>query len=136
MNKTPTGRIPGAIMKKGNKVTSKNVKRIAKVVEMDLQKSMSCFSGTDSNKFAYETKKEINGSYATIYITPTRKRNAYITSAAIISVNDVFQESKWKESMFYGIEIRNSYDKDSKSWIPLPCISVTISIEQEDEQQG
>ena len=123
-------------MKKGNKVTSKNVKRIAKVVEMDLQKALSCFSGTNGNQFAYETKKEINGSYATIYITPIRKKNAYITSAAIMSVNDVFQESKWKESMFYGIEIRNSYDKDSKSWIPLPCISVTISIEQEDDKQG
>ena len=123
-------------MKKGNKVTSKNVKRIAKVVEIDLQKALSCFSGTNGNQFAYETKKEIDGSYAIIYITPTRKKNAFITSAAIISVDDVFQASKWKESMFYGIEIRNSYDKDSKSWIPLPCISVTISIEQEDDKQG
>ena len=123
-------------MKKGNKVTSKNVKRIAKVVEMDLQKALSCFSGTDGNKFAYETEKEINGRYGTIYITPTRKIFAYITSSANISVNDVLQESKWKESMFYGIEIRNSYDKDSKSWIPLPCISVTILIEQEDDKQG
>ena len=123
-------------MKKGNKVTSKNVKRIAKVVEMDLQKALSCFSGTDGNQFAYETKKEINGSYATIYITPTRKKNAYITSAAIMSVNDVFQGSKWKGTMFYGIEIRNSYDKDSKSYIPLPCISVHIKIEPDDEQQG
>lgn len=122
-------------MKKGNKVTSKNVKRIAKEVEMDLQKALSCFSGTDGNQFAYETKKEINGSYATIYITPTRKKYAYITSQAIISVNDVFQESKWKESMFYGIEICNSYDKESKCYIPLPCISVNIKIEY-DEQQG
>ena len=123
-------------MKKGNKVTSKNVKRIAKVVEMDLQKALSCFSGTGGNQFAYETKKEINSGFATIYITPTQKRNAFITSAANISVNDVLQESKWKESMFYGIEIRNYYDKDSKSWIPLPCISVTILIEQEDDKQG
>ena len=123
-------------MTKGNKVTSKNVKRIAKVVEMDLQKALSCFSGTGGNQFAYETKKEINGSYATIYITPTRKNHAYITSAAIISVNDVFQGSKWKESMFYGMETITSFDKDSKSWISLPCISVTISIEQEDDKQG
>ena len=123
-------------MKKGNKVTSKNVKRIAKVVEMDLKKALSCFSGTNGNQFAYETKKEINGSYATIYITPIRKKNAYITSAAIMSVNDVFQGSKWKGTMFYGIEIRNSYDKESKSYIPLPCITVQIKIEQDDEQQG
>lgn len=123
-------------MKKGNKVTSKNVKRIANVVKVDLQKALSCFSGTNDNQFAYETKKEIDGRYATIYITPTRKKNAYITSLAIISVNDVFQASKWKESMFYGIEIRNSYDKDSKSYIPLPCISVHIKIEPDDEQQG
>ena len=118
-------------MKKGNKVTSKNVKRIAKLVEMDLQKALSCFSGTDGNQFAYETKKQIDSNYATIYVTPTRKKHAYITRAAVIAVDDVFNASKWNESMFFGLEICNSYDKDSKSYIPLPCISVSIKIEQE-----
>lgn len=103
---------------------------------MDLQKALSIFSGSNGNKYAYETKREIVECYADIYITPTRKKNAYITSAAIISVDNVFQASKWKESMFYGIEIRNSYDKDSKIYIPLPCISVHIKIEPDDEQQG
>ena len=121
---------------KATKVTKKNIKRISKVVEMDLQKALSIFNGSDGNQFAYETKREIGECYAVIYITPTRKKNAYITTDPLLSVNELCQSSKWKQSMFYGIEIRNSYDKDSKSWIPLPCISVTISIEQEDDKQG
>ena len=121
---------------KTTKVTKKNIKRISKVVEMDLQKALSIFTGSDGNKFAYETKREIGECYAVIYITPTRKKNAYITTAPLLSVNELCQSSKWKHSMFYGIEIRNSYDKDSKSCIPLPCISVHIKIEPDDEQQG
>ena len=123
-------------MVKEVKVTKKNIKRISKVVEMDLQKALSIFSGSDGNEFAYETKREIGECYAVIYITPTRKKNAYITTAQLLSVNELCQSSKWKQSMFYGIEIRNSYDKDSKSYIPLPCISVHIKIEPDDEQQG
>ena len=116
---------------KTTKVTKKNIKRISKVVEMDLQKALSIFSGSDGNQFAYETKREIGRYYAAIYITPTRKKNAYITTASLLSVNELCQSSKWKQSMFYGIEIRNSYDKDSKTYIHLPCISVHIKIEQE-----
>lgn len=121
---------------KATKVTKKNIKRISKVVEMDLQKVLSIFSGSEGNKFAYETNREIVECYAVIYITPTRKKNAYITTAPLLSVNELCQSSKWKQSMFYGIEIRNSYDKDSKTYIPLPCISVHIKIEPDDEQQG
>ena len=121
---------------KTTKVTKKNIKRISKVVEMDLQKALSIFSGSDGNQFAYETKREIGECYAVIYITPTRKKNAYITTAPLLSVNELCQSSKWKQSMFYGIEICNSYDKESKSYIPLPCITVQIKIEQDDEQQG
>ena len=121
---------------KATKVTKKNIKRISKVVEMDLQKSLSIFRGSDENKFAYETKREIGRYYAAIYITPTRKKNAYITTASLLVVNELCQSSKWKQSMFYGIEICNSYDKESKSYIPLPCITVQIKIEQDDEQQG
>ena len=121
---------------KATKVTKKNIKRISKIVEMDLQKALSIFTGSDGNKFAYETKREIGECYAVIYITPTRKKNAYITTAPLLNVNEVCQSSKWKQSIFYGIEIRNSYDKDSKTYIPLPCISVHIKIEPDDEQQG
>ena len=121
---------------KTTKVTKKNIKRISKVVEMDLQKALSFFSGSDGNQFAQETKSEIGECYAVIYITPTRKKNAYITTASLLSVNELCQSSKWKQSMFYGIEIRNSYDKDSKSYIPLPCITLQIKIEPDDEQQG
>ena len=121
---------------KTTKVTKKNIKRISKVVEMDLQKALSILSGSDGNQFAYETKREIGRYYAAIYITPTRKKNAYITTASLLVVNELCQSSKWKQSMFYGIEIRNSYDKDSKSYIPLRCISVHIKIEPDDEQQG
>ena len=121
---------------KATKVTKKNIKRISKVVEMDLQKALSIFSGSDGNKFAYETKREIGECYAVIYITPTRKKNAYITTAPLLNVNELCQSSKWKQSMFYGIEICNSYDNESKSYIPLPCITVQIKIEQDDEQQG
>ena len=121
---------------KATKVTKKNIKRILTAFEMDLQKALSIFSGSDGNEFAYETKREIEGCYASIYITPTRKNNAYITAAPLLNVNELCQSSKWKQSMFYGIEIRNSYDKDSKSYIPLPCISVHIKIEPDDEQQG
>ena len=123
-------------MVKQVKVTKKNIKRISSSIEKELQKALSIFRGSDENKFAYETKREIGRYYAAIYITPTRKKNAYITTASLLSVNELCQSSKWKQSMFYGIEICNSYDKDSKSYIPLPCITVQIKIEQDDEQQG
>ena len=121
---------------KTTKVTKKNIKRISKVVEMDLQKALSIFSGSDGNQFAYETKREIGECYAVIYITPTRKNHAFITSSALLNVKEVYESSKWKQSMIYGIEICNSYDKDSKSYIPLPCICVQIEIGKDDEQQG
>ena len=103
---------------KVTKVTKKNCKRVAQIAFKELQNRLSCYGG-----------------YATIYITPTRKRNAYITSAANISVNDVFQESKWKESMFYGAEVFVKNDKKSGKEIALPCVSISIKIE-DDEQQG
>lgn len=121
---------------KTTKVTKKNIKRISKLVEMDLQKAVSIFSGSNGNQFAYETKKEIGIHYATIYVTPTRKVNAYITMTAIEEVGKVCENSKWKNNMFFGVEICNSYNKDTNSYIPIPCISVNIRIEQDDEQQG
>lgn len=120
---------------KTTKVTQKNIKRISKSVEMDLQKSLSIFSGSQGNQFAYDTKREVGNVFATIYITPTRKKNAYITMAAIQRVDEFCEASEWKDILFSGVEICNSYDKESKCYIPLPCISVSIKIEY-DEQQG
>jgi hypothetical protein len=50
---------------------------------------------------------------------------------------EYYRTNRCKEDNFeYGIEICNSYDKDSKCYIPLPCICVQIEIGKDDEQQG
>ena len=121
---------------KTTKVTKKNIKRVLSVIEKEFRKSLSIYGGSNGNRFAYETKREIGDYYAMIYITPTRKNHAFITSSALLNVKEVYESSKWNQSMIYGIEICNSYDKDSKSYIPLPCICVQIEIGKDDEQQG
>ena len=78
---------------KTTKVTKKNIKRISKVVEMDLQKALSIFSGSDGNQFAYETKREIGRYYAamgcTMFIHPTATTgNAWYRQTRIASYTD------------------------------------------------
>lgn len=121
---------------KVTKVTKKNIKRISSSIEKELQKALSIFHGTDGNGVGYETKRVITDRFAVIYITSTSNEKNYITSYAMSSVGEVCRNSRWKDFMFHGIEVMKYNDKGSNNEIHIPCISVSIEIEKEDEQQG
>ena len=123
-------------MVKKVKVTKKNIKRISSSIEKELKQALSIFHGTDGNGVGYETKRVITDRFAVIYITSTSNEKKYITSYAMSYVGDVCRNSRWKDSMWHGIEVMKYNDKVSNNEIHIPCISVSIEIEKEDEQQG
>lgn len=123
-------------MVKQVKITKKNIKRISSSIEKELQKALSIFHGTDGKDFGYETKRVITDRFAVIYITSTSNQKSYITSYAMSYVGDVCRNSRWKNSMWHGIEVMKYKDKGSENEIHIPCISVSIEIEQEDDKQG
>lgn len=117
------------------KVTKKNCKRVAQIAFKELQNRLSCYGGYSEQKFAYEVNNMILDKFIIFKVAPTYTNNPYITRAAIMSINDFFESSKWKESMFYGAEVFVKNDKKSGKEIALPCVSISIKIE-DDEQQG
>ena len=123
-------------MVKKVKVTEKNIKRISSSIEKELKKALSIFHGTDGKGVGYETKRVIRDRFAVIYITSTSNQKSYITSYAMSYVGDVCKNSRWKDSMWHGIEVMKYNDKGLNKEIYIPCISVSIEIEKEDEQQG
>lgn len=123
-------------MVKEVKVTKKNIKRISSSIEKELKKALSIFHGTDGKGDGYETKRVITDRFAVIYITSTYNQRNYITSYAMSYVGDVCRNSRWKDSIWHGIEVMKYNDKGSNKEIHIPCISVSIEIEKEDEQQG
>ena len=116
------------------RVTKKNFKRVAQIAVKELKERLLCYSGSFGQKYGYDVKKELLDGFIIFKVIPTSTRNPYITSAAISSINDFYQSSKWKESMFYGAEIFVKYDKKAGKDIVSPCISVIISIEKDEQQ--
>lgn len=116
------------------KVTKKNCKRVAQVAFKELQNKLSCYNGLDNNKLSYGLEKQILEEFIIIKVIPTHTRNPYITRAAIISINEYYESSKWKEYMFYGAEVYEKFDKKSRKMISFPCISVTIKIEKDEQK--
>ena len=102
---------------KAIKVTKKNVERLAKELEQQLVEKLTPY-------ITYGVSNDgICGGYARINVVST-DAHPYITSVAMGVVIDVFENSRIKASMFYGIcDCERPSTKDK-----VPCISINIKI--------
>lgn len=108
-------------------VTKQNIKRISSAIEKDLKKELSCFKGSNGNEFAYKIIKRSFDTFVELYIISTCKKYPFVTMAAISSINEVWQSSKWKDSMYYGADIYID-------GVVYPSIVLRIAVD--DEQKG
>lgn len=127
MTKTPTGRIIRKIMK----VTAKNLKSIIRKLEERLRKKLQCYTAPFSQgKNAYETISEVYDLSGKIYIYPTDEITPYITSAAVTSVQEVYEQLNDNYSIFYGVETYETFSEKKNDFIKFPAISVTVLVKE------
>lgn len=105
------------------------IKKAVKKLKDELNKGLSCFISHKDEQCSYEVKERDFGEMYVLFIIPTDKRYPFITMFALETVRGIYETSKWKEYMFYGVETY-TYTDIHTGEITLPCISVHIYSEK------
>ena len=113
-----------------NKVTSKNLKETVISIDEQIKEKLKCYSGHFGKKYAYQTRSEVYDFCGKVYVFPTEEITPYITSHAILSVQEVCNEQFDKESIFFGIEIYTHFSEEKNELIKMPAISVSVIVKE------